>query len=662
MSKVGVNNADFLVARTIESAPHNLFIRELFQNALEASTHAKEPKVWFLSTDPADYGFYEDGLGDYGFNNKKLTFWNNGKGMTADELRSATDLSSTFSKKQSMHQNFGVGLTTCAGVNKSGLIVVSYKNKKCNLVMIRKEITESNDDVYVREDFYETDGVSPSGWKDIAEIPQALVNNFSFPSDEDEWTAVICCGDLPEQNTVERPYDPAHNRSIGWLLNDLYKRYAAIPKNIKVRSLLHGLDKRLESVAFKPIFNFLETLDDSKNVRFETIIDNDINMKFTYVYDGPYGKGGVTHQNRPTTTVNNPSTVASFSGLVFKNEIYDIHESDKGWKQAAARCGILYDAKYFRIFPELLNPEIIQDEYRQFVKRRDLQKTTIVYSDFYGYIQKNMPEWFKEKIKEHYPTSLLNEDIRNDLQKYLDSLLITETVNHDNSSDRFAMTSKNPGAGFGLVASKSSNNAPVGKPNKISRVSFGTKHTISVTVPEIIYIDTEDKMHTASVENLEHHAAEYVTGQAIYINCFYDVIEKAVDKLMLDYTHLPDEKFDDIKVFAKEIAQTEMARIVGRAIVRCIARNQYKGFDRDDMEKAFHPVSLSIHADRIEEEIDKYRGKLQVKVSEMLNQEMLNGNMTDAFNLKPLTKTGNKIEKKQELIDKVVVENPCFEF
>ena len=79
MSKVGVNNADFLVARTIESAPHNLFIRELFQNALEASKHATEPTVWFLSTDPADYGFYEEGLGDYGFNNKKLTFWNNGK-------------------------------------------------------------------------------------------------------------------------------------------------------------------------------------------------------------------------------------------------------------------------------------------------------------------------------------------------------------------------------------------------------------------------------------------------------------------------------------------------------------------------------------------------------------------------------------------------------
>ena len=363
MSKVGVNNADFLVARTIESAPHNLFIRELFQNALEASKHATEPTVWFLSTDPADYGFYEEGLGDYGFNNKKLTFWNNGKGMTADELRSATDLSSTFSKKQSMHQNFGVGLTTCAGVNKSGLIVVSYKNKKCNLVMIRKEITESNDDVYVREDFFESDSESLSGWKDIAEIPQALVKKFSFPIDEDEWTAVICCGDLPDQNTIERPYDPAHSRSTGWLLNDLYKRYAAIPNNIKVRSLLHGSGQRTESVAFKPIFNFLETLDDSKNVRFETIIDNDINMKFTYVYDGPYRKGGVTHQNKPTTTVNNTSTVASFSGLVFKNEIYDIHESDKGWKQAAARCGILYDAKYFRIFPELLNPEICVKEF-----------------------------------------------------------------------------------------------------------------------------------------------------------------------------------------------------------------------------------------------------------------------------------------------------------
>ena len=135
MAKIGIGNAEFLVARTIETAPHNLFIRELFQNALEASSHAKEPKILFLSTNPADYG-----LTDFGYSDKKLTFWNNGKSMTADELRKATDLSSTFFKKQSIHHNFGVGLTTCAGNNKSGLIVISYKNKKCKLVLVRKEI------------------------------------------------------------------------------------------------------------------------------------------------------------------------------------------------------------------------------------------------------------------------------------------------------------------------------------------------------------------------------------------------------------------------------------------------------------------------------------------------------------------------------------------
>jgi hypothetical protein len=656
MSKLKVNSADFLICRTIDSAPHNLFIRELFQNALEASSHAKEPKILFLSTNPADYG-----LTEFGYSDKKLTFWNNGKGMTADELRSATDLSSTISKTQSIHHNFGVGLTTCAGNNKSGLIVISYKNKKCNLVLVRREISESNEEYYVRHDFCENDVRADSGWADILEVPQEVVDKFAFPTDEDEWTAVICCGNLPDQNTVVRPYSPTHDRSLGWLLADLYRRYFYIPENIKVRTPLHAVHKKLDTVAFKPILNFMQGLDESANVRYETVFDKEANMKFTYVYDGPYGKGGPSHQFRPSTTHNNNSShiAASFSGIVYKNEIYDIQESDKGWKSKAQRCGITNDARYFRIFPELLNADIMQDEYRKYITRSDNEKTMIIYEDFYGLILKNMPVWFKEKISDHKLKTQNAEDIREDLQKYLDSLLITETVNHDKGSDRLALTSKKPGSGTG--SSKPGNNTPVGSPNKVSRVSFGTKHTISITVPEIIYIDTEEKMQSASVENLEYHAAEYVSGQAIYINCFYDVIDKAADILISDHTNLSDEEFVDVKEFARNIAQTEMSRVVGKAIVRCIARNQYKGFSRDDMEKAWSPVSLSIHADTLLSEIDDHKDKLHKKVSEMFAQKIMNGKMTETFNMPP-PKTAIKTVNKQQLLDKIVAENPCFEF
>jgi len=650
MSKLKVDNADFLILRAVESAPHNLFIRELFQNALEASQHAKEPKILFLSTDPADYGFNEGGLGDFGYNNKKLTIWNNGKGMTADELRSATDLSSTVAKKQHIHHNFGVGLTTCVGNNKSGLIVVSYKNKKCNVVLVRKEISESNEEYYVRQDFWESDGKSESGWADIAQIPQDMVDKFAFPTDEDEWTAVICCGNLPDQNTIVRPYSSTHDRSVGWILNDLYKRYFYIPDDIKVRTPLHAVHKKLDTVLFKPILNFMEGLDETANVRYETVFDKEENMKFTYVYDGPYGKGGPAHQFRPSTTHNNNSSylAASFSGIVFKNEIYDIQESDKGWRSKAQRCGILNDARYFRIFPELLNADIMQDEYRKYITKSDNEKTMIVYEDFYGLIHKNMPIWFKEKIIDHQIKTKNAEDIREDLQKYLDSLLLTETVDYKKGSDRLAKTSKNSGSSSG--SSKSGSNSIIGKPNKISTVGFGTKHEISIRVPEIIYIDSEDKMQSASVENLEHHAAEYVPGQVIYINCFYDVIDKAADVLTLDHVNLSNEEFDELKEFARNIAQTEMARIVGRAIVRCIARNQYTGFARDDMEKAWSPVSLSIHADTILEEINNHKDKIQKKVSEMLAQKILNNNMTETFNMKKETNTVIKLE------------NPCFEF
>jgi sensor histidine kinase regulating citrate/malate metabolism len=157
MTELTINNVRSLITRTINQATSlHLMLRELFQNALEATSKqiSGKKQIKIRNTDPAWFG-----LQRY-YSKHKFGIFNTGPGMDAYNLRKATDLSSSIGKTQGVHNNFGEGAKVSAlPVNKSGMIWVSCHNKEVNMVVLRLAINPNTHEAqYERQDFPDGNG------------------------------------------------------------------------------------------------------------------------------------------------------------------------------------------------------------------------------------------------------------------------------------------------------------------------------------------------------------------------------------------------------------------------------------------------------------------------------------------------------------------------
>jgi hypothetical protein len=120
-----IRDKRFLINRLIQQAPKSTLVREFFKNADENAVLV-----------PADmrrieiYPVMIEGV-------RKLAFWNTGVGMSDQELKSATDLSSSINKQMALDGNFGIGAKV-SGLTMSpeGIRYRSCKNGVVNEVTI----------------------------------------------------------------------------------------------------------------------------------------------------------------------------------------------------------------------------------------------------------------------------------------------------------------------------------------------------------------------------------------------------------------------------------------------------------------------------------------------------------------------------------------------
>lgn len=80
---LGIGDRKFLINRLIQQAPINTLVREFFKNADENAALAPDGQR-LVEIYPTDV----DGI-------RKLTFFNTGVGMSAADLKTATNLSSS---------------------------------------------------------------------------------------------------------------------------------------------------------------------------------------------------------------------------------------------------------------------------------------------------------------------------------------------------------------------------------------------------------------------------------------------------------------------------------------------------------------------------------------------------------------------------------------
>jgi len=653
MSTLAFGNPTGHITRTISQAPSDMMVRELLQNAIEASQNAESPKIYIMETDPAIFGILEyplnnlnyygsgarGGVSDNAYGNKKLTYWNNGRGMTAHQLRLAVDLASSIEKMQSLMHNFGIGAKISAlAVNQKGMIWITCKNKVVSLVLLLKQVNEKTGvEEFVRYDFFDTDAQSKSKYKDIVDITG--LDTIPWDTNED-WTAIVLCGNNIKQNTAERPYDPQQEEARGWLVNTAYARFYRLDPRIEMRFFTGIGFAHKNSIRFVSIEERIDNLCESQPDKIKKeIVALENGVKIVYVWDGPVNTNTteldddgkpIAKNDLSMSIYSNPtSRQSTFSGLVWKNEIYDFTNNNV-WRGTAGLLNILYNYKYFRIFVELPDDfEIMPDSHRKKIMINDEHKTEVKLLTFASEIRANMPQWFKDKIKSYAPNNLSANDLQNKAQELLDKLMTQMRGSAAvRSSNGRTNGTRNPPTGKGATHSPPKKKSPLFG-------GIGAAADIQESFPPIEFIRNEIDLESCSADQLKHRAAQY-TETALYINCMYDAVNYAVDAMVGPYLNEDEGTVADIREAAKDIATEEMAWIVSKAVIHSLCKRAKDGYDTADVEIALKPVSLTTHADNLDESLHDCEKRLEKKaklIKAGISTSNLNANMTELLNL-----------------------------
>lgn len=618
MTALSVGNAGSLVTRTIDqSKSKDLMLRELFQNSLEATAKQTtgKKKIHIRITDPKWFGLRE-------YSSKKFGIVNTGPGMSATNIRRATDISSCIAKIQGLHDNFGEGAKVSAlPVNKSGMIWVSCHNKEVNMVILRKWPDPlTKEERYERRDFsFEDSKMDVINITQLFNDTATMISEFgqlSNPSGlttDEDWTYMILCGNEPNQDTTINPYGTG-NQTPAWALNELYKRFAFIPADVEVRSEIHSKGKsNTKSTYFKTVFDVLKekSLKNPDKIRLETVsvpaiasqsdLDEHVEngtINITYVWDGPYNSND-KNKDYPTSVISNNATCPLFSGLIYKDEIYDVRGGNVGtttWIKPASECGITYGYKYCRVYVHLpTSTDIVTDRYRTELLFNDHEKNKILLTDYKHVIRKYIPLWLKEKMSEFAPKppnlGAVRQDLDELLKKVISSVNASKIITSTSGSTPVLKINENPSNNRG--GGNGSNNLGKSQGSFLSPSLFGRQKMIR-PFPQIEVL-TEKDIKGASVNpNFQYKAAEYaLDSNILFINATYPAVSLIKEDLLYGHTDITEE----IDALAYDTTITLITRLVGTGLVYGLAKQGKPGYE-DDFEKAIDSACLSTHADR----------------------------------------------------------------
>jgi hypothetical protein len=645
MTALTIGNVGSLVTRTINQAKSkDLMLRELFQNALEATSKqiSGKKQIKIRDTDPAWFGFQ-------GFYSKhKFGIFNTGPGMSALNLRKATDLSSSIGKVQGVHNNFGEGAKVSAlPVNKSGMIWVSCCNKEINMVVLRLAVDPiTKEERYERQDFPSSDGNTTdvvnitSLFCDQTTIIETFGGTFTNPSgldNEEDWTYIVLCGNDPKQDTTENPYG-AGNQTGAWALNEIYKRFSNIPTEVEVRSELHSKGGSGKDVPFNTVFEVLKNKSSQhpEKVQLETIsipvhstqidIDDPVQngtVNITYVYDGPWEQGHESNWDKPTSVIGTPATCPIFSGIIYKDEFYDVRGGNQGpstWQVPAKECGVLYGYQYFRVFVHIPESEdIVTDRYRTELQTNTFDKAKILFTDYKHEIYNNMPEWFKEKMKQFAPKPMNLDDVHQELQELMERVKLQVPAEKIKSNTSGSKPNTNPNKKPSVAPSAKPGNSNQGISNGAVLVpALAGKQKMIQQFPNIEVLEEQDIKGASVSPTFKYKAAEYAIDRNIlFINATYPAVIMAREDLLNAMISPPEE----VEKLASDISISLITKLVGSGLVYGLVKQGKPGYE-EDFEKAIDPACLSTHADKWVEQIEqaKKRFEKDLKVVTLTNK------------------------------------------
>jgi len=625
MTDINIKDFNQEINRQINEANGTMVIREAIQNCIEAIGDAQDGKINISAFDITKFindntsNFNKKQIDDKVFDdilsfsiqnqndpnfkpNFKLCIWNNTTGMDSDDLREATDLSSSKGdKNMNINENFGRGIKiTGMKANRKGFLWLSCKDEEVNLVWLRKKIDGNG---YERVNFYDLDDdtVVPDydGISDVLDI-----SDFKLPwSKSEDWNAYIFLGNEYNQNTVTHPFSSNKSYPKHWILRSIYTRFLTIPHDIPI-TLEKGVCKD-SNTRFQSFWNRLndmvEKSDKNSNkyselydVEYEVVDDGDINI--IYIYDGEYQK---------TTTCTASNDYVAFSGIIYRNEFYDVASNSKDNATLRARAlsiKIPFGYQYVRVFVEIKeNDDLygIDSDRENLFNKNSVDNEKISFDQYKERIlnKDNIPDWFIKRIKEHYPD---NEFDKN------------------NVKDQIAKIAKYYNFKY-IYNKKPRNTKPTTNPDKGR--TRGGKSGISIPkIDDIFWIDNVIDLKQCSALSKKDIIASFVNDN-LYINC---LSKDYTDIINTYYSYYRDKDTnDDLIKYLKCTLNTDISEILAKTVF-----NAYEKFNnKDDRVKALNELALSNtidcrHFSYLEDKLEKEYNKLNIiNIEDSENEE-----------------------------------------
>ena len=189
------------IATRVKKYPKHLGIREVIQNCIEGDGKTGATDIQVLSLQTKVSGFTG--------NAPKFAVWDNGPGMTADDLLSYTNFASSPKPMRGTNNpNFGEGeVASTLSYNSYGVWWISRKDGKTNLVWIKFEGEDPG-----RHEFDEVCPVNNS-IRVLNIDGSPLLDSFKeqypelFDTDKSKsYTLKVFLGDTDDQNTCTNPF------------------------------------------------------------------------------------------------------------------------------------------------------------------------------------------------------------------------------------------------------------------------------------------------------------------------------------------------------------------------------------------------------------------------------------------------------------------------
>lgn len=609
---LNIRDKTFLINRTIQQAPTGTLVREFFKNAEESAALApagqRRVRIYPVTVDGV----------------RKLAFWNTGPGMSTDELRQATDLSSSINKELALDQNFGIGAKVSGlAVSPEGIRYRSCKGGRVHEVIIG---FDEEQQTYVRFAAQLSDNSSDTTY-DVTDIVKKEGQDVNF-----DWTEVVLYGESRDHDTVNDPLGKGKEVDRSYIPTAIFRRFADWADGLEVRidvAMTKGGGKD-ETGKFRQ----LKLLKDVVNQlpRNQSVVDASSGIEVRYIHDPKAENSGHTLSSRA-----NPATASTtFCALVHKGERYDF-KTRKAWSAVAPNFGIPFGSRVLTV--EILVPSAMEmpNQYRDLLTWPE-DRSTMTADYFSAYVRELMPEWVKEVIRQESPEASENlDDLQKDLQKLLDEFRVptlTQRFSRKPEADKAeasdtgvdlskAISITGDEAGDGDVGSGDNETSRDVKgrraqSKKVRRAPEGAQASLSSKalerVPDVkILIDPEqiaDKL-------LKGRAGRfYKDGQELFVNGLYPVVDRMAAELESEFAGTGDP--EQIREAAIRASRKCMAFRVGKVVCFALSKRLAEDWSFDDLDTATSPESLSMAADDYRQSIGI--GKKWVKEFLKVNQ------------------------------------------